>query len=71
MTIMFTQGHIDSYKPFFTLSLPKDDMGLTYDELSVFGRLRKVYRCGPYSMFCKLVHMWKEKYSVEQVCCKE
>ena len=22
-------------------------------------------------MFCKLVHMWKEKYSVEQVCCTE
>ena len=42
-------------------------MGMTYDELSVFGRLRKIYRCGPYSMFCKLVHMWKEKYTVEQV----
>ncbi|KAG6371717.1 hypothetical protein JVT61DRAFT_9062 [Boletus reticuloceps] len=33
-------------------------MGMTYDELSVFGRLRKVDKCGPYSMFTKLVHEW-------------
>ena len=33
-------------------------MGLTYDELSLFGRLRKVELCGPYSMFTKLVGMW-------------
>lgn len=52
-----------------SLSLPplQDDMGLTYEELSVFGRLRRVYRCGPYSMFCKLIHMWKDKYTIEQV----
>ncbi|OZJ05110.1 Glutamine-dependent NAD(+) synthetase [Bifiguratus adelaidae] len=34
------------------------DMGMTYDELSQFGRLRKVERCGPFSMFSKLVHEW-------------
>ncbi|KAH6915858.1 hypothetical protein BKA70DRAFT_1253990 [Coprinopsis sp. MPI-PUGE-AT-0042] len=34
------------------------DMGMTYDELSVFGRLRKVEKCGPYSMFTKLTHEW-------------
>ncbi|KAI6024088.1 hypothetical protein BKA83DRAFT_4267572 [Pisolithus microcarpus] len=34
------------------------DMGMTYDELSVFGRLRKVEKCGPYSIFTKLVHEW-------------
>lgn len=33
-------------------------MGMTYDELSVFGRLRKVDKCGPYSTFTKLVHEW-------------
>ena len=33
-------------------------MGLTYDELSLFGRLRKVDRCGPYSMFTKLLNLW-------------
>eukprot|EP01112_Ceratiomyxa_fruticulosa_P017654 TRINITY_DN5544_c0_g2_i1.p1 TRINITY_DN5544_c0_g2~~TRINITY_DN5544_c0_g2_i1.p1 ORF type:complete len:705 (+),score=141.82 TRINITY_DN5544_c0_g2_i1:93-2207(+) len=34
------------------------DMGMTYEELSVFGRLRKIERCGPVSMFQKLVHTW-------------
>jgi len=34
------------------------DMGMTYEELSRFGRLRKVERCGPVSMFEKLVHEW-------------
>ncbi|CAD6588874.1 MAG: glutamine-dependent NAD(+) synthetase [Tremellales sp. Tagirdzhanova-0007] len=34
------------------------EMGMTYDELSIFGRLRKVEKCGPYSMFGKLVQEW-------------
>ena len=34
------------------------DMGLTYQELSRFGRLRKIDRCGPVNMFEKLVHEW-------------
>ncbi len=61
-----------SLSPSLSPSLPpfppsQDDMGMTYEELSVFGRLRKVYRCGPYSMFTKLVHMWKDKYSLTEV----
>uniref|UniRef100_A0A8C4HZ84 Glutamine-dependent NAD(+) synthetase n=1 Tax=Dicentrarchus labrax TaxID=13489 RepID=A0A8C4HZ84_DICLA len=36
------------------------DMGMTYSELSVIGRLRKISKCGPFSMFCKLIHMWKD-----------
>ena len=51
-----------------TFDLTQDDMGMTYAELSVFGRLRKVHRCGPYSMFTKLLHMWSDKYSVVEVC---
>ncbi|XP_051823182.1 glutamine-dependent NAD(+) synthetase isoform X2 [Antechinus flavipes] len=39
---------------------PAEDMGMTYKELSVFGRLRKMGKAGPYSMFCKLINMWKE-----------
>lgn len=31
--------------------LDEVDMGMTYEELSVYGRLRKIYRCGPVSMF--------------------
>lgn len=34
------------------------DMGMTYEELSQFGRLRKISRCGPVSMFEQLVHEW-------------
>ena len=34
------------------------DMGMTYDELSQFGRLRKINRCGPLAMFEKLVYEW-------------
>ncbi|MDE0298822.1 MAG: NAD(+) synthase [Candidatus Poribacteria bacterium] len=34
------------------------DMGMTYAELSRFGRLRKIHRCGPVSMFERLVHEW-------------
>jgi NAD+ synthase (glutamine-hydrolysing) len=42
-------------------------MGMTYDELSAFGRLRKVDKCGPYSMFTKLVHEWGSLLSPIQV----
>ncbi len=42
-------------------------MGMTYDELSVFGRLRKVEKCGPWSMFTKLVHEWGSFLSPQQV----
>jgi hypothetical protein len=27
------------------------DMGMTYEELGMYGRLRKIFRCGPVSMF--------------------
>ncbi|KIP02994.1 hypothetical protein PHLGIDRAFT_26333 [Phlebiopsis gigantea 11061_1 CR5-6] len=46
------------------------DMGMTYDELSVFGRLRKVDKCGPYSMFTKLVHQWGSVLSPTQIADK-
>ena len=42
-------------------------MGMTYSELSVIGRLRKISKCGPYSMFCKLIHMWKDALSPMEV----
>ena len=43
------------------------DMGMTYDELSVFGRLRKPGRCGPYSMFMRLISMWKDHCTPAEV----
>ncbi|KAL3883279.1 hypothetical protein ACJMK2_029562 [Sinanodonta woodiana] len=45
----------------------EQDMGMTYEELSVYGILRKIHHCGPYSMFCKLVQMWGDKLSPQQV----
>ncbi len=36
----------------------EDDMGMTYAELSRFGQLRKMERCGPVSMFEKLLEEW-------------
>lgn len=36
---------------FFVEQLDEVDMGMTYEELSVYGRLRKIFRCGPVSMF--------------------
>lgn len=41
------------------------DMGMTYSDLSTFGRLRKVERLGPYSMFSKLVHVWSDLSPVQ------
>ncbi|XP_074523390.1 glutamine-dependent NAD(+) synthetase [Halichoeres trimaculatus] len=46
------------------------DMGITYSELSVIGRLRKISKCGPFSMFCKLIHMWKDALSPTEVAQK-
>ena len=43
---------------------------MTYDELSVFGRLRKIEHCGPLSMFSKLAHLWKDKLGVDEIAAK-
>ncbi|CAG9792072.1 unnamed protein product [Diatraea saccharalis] len=45
----------------------EQDMGMTYVELSEFGRLRKMHHCGPYSMFNKLVHTWSNKCTPQEV----
>uniref|UniRef100_F1RY91 Glutamine-dependent NAD(+) synthetase n=2 Tax=Sus scrofa TaxID=9823 RepID=F1RY91_PIG len=48
----------------------EEDMGVTYSELSVYGRLRKVAKTGPYSMFCRLLVLWKDTCSPRQVADK-
>jgi NAD+ synthase (glutamine-hydrolysing) len=40
------------------IQLDEVDMGMSYDELGWFGRLRKVHRCGPFSMYVKLLGIW-------------
>lgn len=47
--------------------LDEVDMGMTYDELSVYGKLRKQECCGPYSMFMKLLESWTDKSTPKQV----
>uniref|UniRef100_A0A8C7LLT0 NAD/GMP synthase domain-containing protein n=1 Tax=Oncorhynchus mykiss TaxID=8022 RepID=A0A8C7LLT0_ONCMY len=39
---------------------------MTYSELSVIGWIRKISKCGPYSMSCKLIHTWREVLSPPQ-----
>ncbi|KAM7020205.1 glutamine-dependent NAD(+) synthetase [Passerculus sandwichensis] len=46
------------------------DMGMTYAELSIYGKLRKVGKAGPYSMFCKLIDIWKEIFTPREVASK-
>nr|KAF6275495.1 NAD synthetase 1 [Myotis myotis] len=48
----------------------EEDMGMTYAELSVYGRLRKIAKTGPYSMFCKLLHLWRDVCTPRQVADK-
>jgi len=43
------------------------DMGMTYAELSVYGRLRKEDKLGPYGAWSKLLHLWGDKMSPQQV----
>lgn len=40
---------------------------MTYDELSVYGRLRKNEKLGPYAMFTKLTTEWGHKLSPLEV----
>ncbi|XP_010553563.1 PREDICTED: glutamine-dependent NAD(+) synthetase [Tarenaya hassleriana] len=47
--------------------LDEVDMGMTYEELSVYGRLRKIFRCGPVSMFKNLCYRWGTRLSPSEV----
>ncbi|MCJ1336887.1 glutamine-dependent NAD(+) synthetase [Bachmanniomyces sp. S44760] len=46
------------------------DMGFTYDELSVFGYLRKVNKLGPWGTYTKLLHLWSGQYSPREIYTK-
>jgi NAD+ synthase (glutamine-hydrolysing) len=51
----------EAHSTYPTLLTIQVDMGMTYTELSAFGRLRKISKCGPFSMYEKLLHEWSEK----------
>lgn len=50
--------------------LDEVDMGMTYEELSLYGRLRKIFMCGPVSMFKNLCHYWEGKLTPSEVAVK-
>ncbi|CAG8958342.1 hypothetical protein HYFRA_00011019 [Hymenoscyphus fraxineus] len=43
------------------------DMGMSYAELSVYGNLRKRDHLGPYGMWSKLLHLWGDRLSPQQI----
>jgi NAD+ synthase (glutamine-hydrolysing) len=43
------------------------DMGITYNELSIFGTLRRVERLGPFGVWSKLLHVWQDKFSPQEI----
>ena len=45
----------------------EEDMGMSYEELGHFGRLRKLSRCGPVTMFKKLCFEWGDRLTKPQV----
>ncbi|KAL7418938.1 glutamine-dependent NAD(+) synthetase [Cryptotrichosporon argae] len=46
------------------------EMGMTYDELSEYGRFRKVEKCGPYGMYGKLWGKWKDTLGPREIADK-
>ncbi|KAL9236720.1 hypothetical protein vseg_011356 [Gypsophila vaccaria] len=47
--------------------LDEVDMGMTYEELSIYGRLRKIFRCGPVSMFKNLCYRWGSRMTPAEI----
>lgn len=45
----------------------EQDMGMTYEELSWYGRLRKLHRCGPLAMYRRLIHTWSANATATEV----
>ncbi|KAI3928492.1 hypothetical protein MKW98_024093 [Papaver atlanticum] len=48
----------------------ENDMGMTYEDLSIYGRLRKISRFGPVSMFQDLCHKWGDRLSLMEIANK-
>jgi NAD+ synthase (glutamine-hydrolysing) len=45
----------------------EDEMGLSYEELDVFSRLRLNQRCGPVSMYQKVSRLWQDHMSPRRI----
>ncbi len=62
-SVPFFQSRLGLLTPAFFRQTDEADMGMTYAELSVFGRLRKMSRCGPMSMYRGLLETWQSTCS--------
>ena len=60
----------DSNNDALLVQTDEDDMGMSYDDLSIYGYLRKVRQCGPLSMFLKLCEQWRYLLSPREVADK-
>ncbi|CAL8114058.1 unnamed protein product [Orchesella dallaii] len=56
--------------PLETNQTDEQDMGMTYEELSYYGKLRKPLACGPFSMMARLIHLWKDKHEPREIARK-
>jgi len=45
-----------------SLRMMRTIWGVTYQELGVYGRLRKIVRCGPVAMFRHCCQIWREQH---------
>jgi len=51
-------AELEPLRPGVRPQTDEEDMGMSYEELSIYGRLRKVARAGPLSMYRALVWTW-------------
>merc|ERR1712127_794066 len=43
---------------------------MSYEDLGIYGILRKVYRCGPVTMFQKLIQKWGKQLHPSEIAVK-
>jgi NAD+ synthase (glutamine-hydrolysing) len=54
------EGEVNDYT-----QTDEEDMGMSYADLGVYGTLRKIHRCGPVTMFLRLLRVWVDKSARE------
>ncbi|KAB1201146.1 Glutamine-dependent NAD(+) synthetase [Morella rubra] len=68
--LVLGSSNVDEGLRGYLTKLDEVDMGMTYEELSVYGRLRKIFRCGPVSMFKNLCYRWGARLTPLEVADK-
>ena len=54
-------AELEPLRPGQAAQTDEQDMGMSYAELGVYGRLRKLSRCGPVSMLRQLLVLWRDQ----------